>query len=86
MLRPVRRRYIFSIPSEVKEVNVSLDSELKDVNLSLRTTACLKRIGVITVNDLLNARYIDLLKTKNLGKKSFHEISEFIRDNIALVD
>lgn len=86
LLRPVRRRYIFSIPSEVKEVNVSLDSELKDVNLSLRITACLKRIGVITVNDLLNARYIDLLKTKNLGKKSFQEISEFIRDNIALVD
>ena len=57
-----------------------------DANLSLRTIACLKRINVITVKDLLNVRFIDLLKAKNLGKKSFQEISNFIKDNICLLD
>ena len=86
LLHPVRRKYIFSIPTEEKETNITLDSKLIDTNLSLRTTVCLKRINVTTVKELLNVRFVDLLKAKNLGKKSFQEISTFIKDNIGLLD
>ena len=86
LLHPVRRKYIFSIPTEEKETNITLDNKLIDTNLSLRTTVCLKRINVTTVKELLNVRFVDLLKAKNLGKKSFQEISTFIKDNIGLLD
>lgn len=50
-----------------KNKQVSID----DLNLSVRPFNCLKRAGINTIGDILTH---DLLRVRNLGRKSFHEI------------
>lgn len=44
---------------------------IEDLEMSVRTTNCLKRAGILTVDDLQRA---DLFKVRNLGRKSLEEI------------
>ena len=78
---PVRGKYIFGILDEPKECSFHLSSELTETNLSGRTVNSLKRIGITTVVGLLNVKLADLLECRNLGKKSFEEIVNFIKEN-----
>ena len=41
-----------------------------------RTFNCLKRAGINTVDDLINKSEEEMLKVRNLGKKSFDEVRE----------
>jgi DNA-directed RNA polymerase subunit alpha len=47
---------------------------LEELDLSVRSYNCLKRAGINTVKDLSEKTYEDMLKVRNLGKKSLEEV------------
>ena len=49
---------------------------LEDLDLSVRSYNCLKRAGISTVEDLTQKTEDELLRVKNLGKKSFKEVKD----------
>ena len=47
-----------------------------EVDLSVRSYNCLKRAGINTVDELIRKTEEDMMKVRNLGKKSLAEIKE----------
>jgi DNA-directed RNA polymerase subunit alpha len=47
---------------------------IEELDLSVRSFNCLKRAGIDTVEDLINRTEEDMIKVKNLGKKSLEEV------------
>ena len=62
---------------EVKvEENKYENITIEDLDLSVRSYNCLKRAGISTVLELTEKSEDDMMKVKNLGKKSLKEIKE----------
>ena len=61
-----------------KEKILEMPSE--ELELSVRSFNCLKRSGISTVEDLTNKSENDMMKVKNLGKKSLDEVIAKLRD------
>ncbi len=53
---------------------------LEDMELSIRTYDCLKRAGVNTLSELRQMSEEDLMKIRNLGKKSLEEIRRKLKE------
>ena len=51
-----------------------LETTIEELELSVRSSNCLKRAGINTVGELINKSEEDLMKVRNLGKKSLDEI------------
>jgi len=51
-----------------------LEMTVDELDLSVRSFNCLKRAGIDTVEDLINRTEEDMIKVKNLGKKSLDEV------------
>ncbi len=51
-----------------------LEMSIEDLELSVRSFNCLKRAGISTVEDLANKTEDDMMKVRNLGKKSLDEV------------
>ncbi len=51
-----------------------LEKPIEDLELSVRSFNCLKRSNIATVGDLVNKSEDDMMKVKNLGKKSLDEV------------
>ena len=51
-----------------------LDMTIEDLDLSVRSFICLKRAGINTVEDLTNKSEEDMMKVRNLGRKSLEEV------------
>ena len=47
---------------------------IEELDLSVRSFNCLKRAGINTVEDLLNKSEEDMMKVRNLGRKSLEEV------------
>ena len=58
---------------EVKGEKV-LEMTIEELDFSVRTYTCLKRAGINTVDDLLQRTESDMIKIRNLGKKSLDEV------------
>ncbi len=56
------------------------EQKIENLNLTMRSYNCLKRAGIRTIGDLLNFSYYDLIKIRNLGRKSMKEILDEIHD------
>ena len=52
-----------------------LEMSIEELELSVRSFNCLKRAGIATVEDLINKSESDMMKVRNLGKKSFDEVT-----------
>ncbi len=52
-----------------------LEMSIEELELSVRSFNCLKRAGISTVEDLTAKSETDMLKVRNLGKKSFDEVT-----------
>ena len=52
-----------------------LEMPIEELELSVRSYNCLKRAGIATVEDLANKSETDMMKVRNLGKKSFDEVT-----------
>ena len=50
------------------------EMQIEDLELSVRSYNCLKRAGISTVEDLANRTEEDMMKVRNLGKKSLDEV------------
>ena len=62
-----------------------LEMTIEELDLSVRSFNCLKRAGIDTVEDLINRTEEDMIKVKNLGKKSLDEvINKLASLNLAL--
>ena len=66
-------------PEENKKEKV-LEMSIEELELSVRSFNCLKRSGISTVEDLISRSEAEMIKTKNLGKKSLEEVIEKLRD------
>ncbi len=53
-----------------------LEMTIEELELSVRSFNCLKRAGINTVNDLIEKSAEEMMKVRNLGKKSFDEVKE----------
>ena len=51
-----------------------LEMVIEDLDLSVRSYNCLKRAGINTVEDLTNKTEEDMMKVRNLGRKSLEEV------------
>lgn len=51
-----------------------LEMTVEDLDLSVRSFNCLKRAGIHTVEDLINKSEEDMMKVRNLGRKSLEEV------------
>ncbi|MBQ2236897.1 MAG: DNA-directed RNA polymerase subunit alpha [Clostridia bacterium] len=51
-----------------------LDLTIDELDLSVRSFNCLKRAGISTVEDLINKSEEDMMKVRNLGRKSLEEV------------
>lgn len=64
---------IFDIPTE-NLVDKILEKTIEEIDLSVRSYNCLKRAGIHTIEDLTKRTEDDMLKVRNLGKKSLDEV------------
>ena len=59
--------------AEVKKEKV-LEMTIEELDLSVRSFNCLKRAGIDTVEDLIERSEEDMMKVRNLGRKSLEEV------------
>ena len=63
------------IEKEESKKEKVLEMSIEELELSVRSFNCLKRAGIDTVEDLTNKSETDMMKVRNLGKKSFDEVT-----------
>ena len=51
-----------------------LEMTIEELDLSVRSYNCLKRAGINTVQELANKTEEDMMKVRNLGRKSLEEV------------
>lgn len=56
-----------------------LEMTIEELDLSVRSFNCLKRAGINTVEDLINKSEDEMMKVRNLGKKSLEEVIAKLR-------
>ncbi|PWL73303.1 MAG: DNA-directed RNA polymerase subunit alpha [Clostridiales bacterium] len=56
-----------------------LEMTIEELDLSVRSFNCLKRAGINTVEDLINKSEDDMMKVRNLGRKSLEEVVEKLK-------
>ena len=57
-----------------------LEMTIEELDLSVRSYNCLKRAGINTVHDLTEKTMDDMMKVRNLGKKSLEEVERKLKD------
>ncbi len=63
------------VEKEESQKEKVLEMSIEELELSVRSFNCLKRAGIATVEDLTNRSEADMMKVRNLGKKSFDEVT-----------
>ena len=58
----------------------TLEMSIDELELSVRSFNCLKRAGINTVEELCNKTEEDMMKVRNLGRKSLLEVTEKLAD------
>ena len=62
------------VVSDDKSQSKVLEMTIEELDLSVRSFNCLKRAGINTVEDLLSKSEEDMMKVRNLGRKSLEEV------------
>ena len=62
------------IEREENETQKIMDMNIDELELSVRSYNCLKRAGINTVSELTNKTSDDMMKVRNLGRKSLEEV------------
>jgi DNA-directed RNA polymerase subunit alpha len=62
-------------PEEEEEYDETYDMVIEDMDFSVRTYNCLKRANINTIGDLVERTEEDMMKVRNLGKKSLEEVT-----------
>lgn len=64
------------VEKEEEEKNRVLEMTVEELDLSVRAYNCLKRAGINTVGELIRRTEEDMMKVRNLGKKSLQEVKD----------
>ena len=67
------------IEKEENKKEKVLEMSIEDLELSVRSFNCLKRAGISTVEDITNMTESEMMKVRNLGKKSLDEVTFKLR-------
>lgn len=59
---------------EMSEKDKMLETKIEDLELSVRSFNCLKRAGLLTIADIVEKSEQEMMKVRNLGKKSLEEV------------
>ncbi|MDD3228769.1 MAG: DNA-directed RNA polymerase subunit alpha [Oscillospiraceae bacterium] len=62
------------VEKDDKDKEKVLNMTIEELDLSVRSFNCLKRAGINTVGDLVNKSEEDMMKVRNLGRKSLEEV------------
>lgn len=65
---------------QLQAVNRNLYRNVSELELSVRAANCLKNANIKTIADLVQKTELEMLKTKNFGKKSLNEIKEILTE------
>ena len=57
-----------------------LEMTIEELDLSVRSYNCLKRAGINTVEELTEKTEDDMMKVRNLGKKSLEEVIQKLEE------
>ena len=57
-----------------------LETSIDDLDFSVRAYNCLKRANILTLRDLVEKSENEMRKIRNLGKKSFDEVINKVKD------
>ena len=62
------------------ELDKNLSRNVNELELSVRAANCLKNANIKTIEDLVQKTEMEMLKTKNFGKKSLNEIKDVLTE------
>lgn len=65
---------------EASRLNENLFKSVDELELSVRSANCLKNANIRYIGDLVQKTEVDMLKTKNFGRKSLNEIKEILEE------
>lgn len=68
------------VESTTDEKEKVLEMNIDELELSVRSYNCLKRAGINTVQELINKTPEDMMKVRNLGRKSLDEVSAKLKE------
>lgn len=57
-----------------------LETSIDDLDFSVRANNCLKRANILTLKDLVDKSENEMMKIRNLGKKSLKEVMDKVKD------
>ena len=67
--------------AKVEDPNVKiLETSIDDLDLSVRAYNCLKRAGILSLKDLITKSENEMMKIRNLGKKSLKEVMDKVKE------
>ena len=75
-LSEVAEKTNLMVEKEDPQTITNLDVTIDELELSVRSYNCLKRAGINTVRDLTSRSEEDMMKVRNLGRKSLDEVIE----------
>ena len=65
---------------EISKRDQLLETPIEDLEFSVRSYNCLKRAGMNTIADIVLKTEHDMIKVRNLGKKSLEEVIQKVKD------
>lgn len=68
------------VEKEENEADKVLEMNIDELELSVRSYNCLKRAGINTVEELINRTPEDMMKVRNLGRKSLDEVLNKLKE------
>ena len=67
-------------PAQDDKQEKVLEMTIEELDLSVRAYNCLKRAGINTVAELVQRNQEDMMKVRNLGRKSLEEVEQKLQD------
>ena len=74
-LSEVTKNTEIMVEKEESKKEKVLETTIEELDLSVRSYNCLKRAGIINVEDLTNKTEEEMMKVRNLGRKSLEEVT-----------
>jgi len=68
------------VDKEVDQKGKTLEMSIEELELSVRSFNCLKRAGINTVSELTSKSEDDMMRIRNLGRKSLDEVKNKLTD------
>ena len=69
-------RHVPQVQAEEESKSAVLDQNIEDLDLSVRAYNCLKRAGINSVAELVQKNQDEMMKVRNLGRKSLEEVEQ----------